>query len=170
MNVARLMIIAMMLVITGNAVGRYLFALPIYGANELITDLIFPSLIFFSMSYVLATGGHVRVDLWWRRFGRGLQSVLHAVFDVAMIAMWIGITYMTAAHAYTAFSEGQRSIGTFGIPPVLTYGAVALGSGLMTLRLVQHFIFVCGVWLTRSELTQDPFEENEDEEVELIHA
>ena len=160
MNIARAMLIAMMLVITANAAGRYLLALPVYGANELITDLIFPVLIFFSMSYVLVTGGHVRVELWWRHFGQRTQTVLHVVFDLAMIAMWIGITYMTGTHAYTAFAEGQQSIGTFGVPPALTYGAVAVGSGLMALRLIQHFIFVCGRQLTGSEgqVVPDPFD------------
>ncbi len=105
------LILILMLVITVDVVGRFVFNSPLPGGVE-ISSLLFVWVIFLPLAYVLFEGNHVRLTLLLLRFpqqGRSIAELINAVlslffFGFLMYAGW------------TQFLESFRIAETMAAP------------------------------------------------------
>jgi TRAP-type mannitol/chloroaromatic compound transport system permease small subunit len=110
--------LAMVIVTFSVVVLRYLFDLGSIALQESITTM--HALVFMlGAAYTLRHEGHVRVDIFYRRFGeRGrawvdLLGVLLLLLPVTLFIIWISWEYVAASWSLL---EGSRETG--GLPGV----------------------------------------------------
>src|SRR3546814_130829 len=109
---------------------RYLCDHPLEGTTAIITQLLFPALVFLSLAHVAERDGHVRVELIWTKLKGSFGDVVVIVFSLAIAAFWGIIAYKAGLRAYDAYVLNQRPIGAVGIPLAVSYGVVCLGSAV----------------------------------------
>ncbi len=122
-------LVGMLIVSGGDIIGRTLFDSPIEGSSNIVSELLFPACVFFSLPYLASIAGHIRVDFADKWLAPVEKPV--AILFAVLIALFLGaIAWQAGARAYEAYVLNQRPIGAFGIPAALSYGVVALGSGV----------------------------------------
>src|SRR3546814_892537 len=122
-------LVGMLFVSGGDIIGRTLFDSPIEGSSNIISELLFPTCVFFSLPYLASISGHIRVDFADKWLGRG-RKPLAVLFAVLIALFWAAVAMQAGLRAYEAFLLNQRPIGAFGIPAAWSYSVVALGTGL----------------------------------------
>src|SRR5262245_60802634 len=75
--VAAVATLAMMLLTTADAAGRYLFNRPILAAYELTTNYLMVAVVFLAMPYAYRQGANVRVTFLVERLGHTARLVIH---------------------------------------------------------------------------------------------
>src|SRR5690606_37306016 len=107
---------------------------------EFTEDYLMVSLVFLTLSYVYAVGGHVRVTLFerllpsrfdavWRRFHKAMAFVLFAV---------IAIKGWEAAVEAHRFNEMSNSLLAYPLAPALML--VPVGSAMLCLRILLSIV------------------------------
>ena len=129
-NLARLALLAMLLLTVVDIGGRFLFRVPVEGATSIITDLLFPALVFLALGNVAEHDAHVRVELLWSRLRGGFGTGVVVVFALAIAAFWTVVAYQAGMRAHEGYVLNQRPIGVVGIPMAVSYGVVAVGSAV----------------------------------------
>src|SRR3546814_16843388 len=81
-NLARLALLAMLFLTVLDIGGRYLFDHPLEGTTAIITQLLFPALVFLSLAPVAERDGHVRVELIWTKLKGSFGDVVVIVFSL----------------------------------------------------------------------------------------
>lgn len=95
--------LAIVVLMATNVLLRYAFSLGSVWAQELEWHLLAPAVL-FGMTYALMKGDHVRVDVFYARFGaRGQAAVdlLSAVLAVAMAALVIRYSIPYVQQSYS---------------------------------------------------------------------
>lgn len=133
-QIAALSMLALVLLVAGNVLGRYLFGLGSVALQEAEWHLMaFVALM--GMSYGLNQGGEVRVDLAYARFGPRLRGAIDLISwlmlaGVAGMIGWLSLDYVAAAR-----SIGEGSPDPGGLPARwLLKALLPLGFGLLTLQ------------------------------------
>ena len=129
----------MMLVVTTDVLGRYLFSRPLPGAFDTI-ELMMVILVFFSLAYCAALEGHVRVDVFHSRLNKRNQAILDSVTFAAGAFIIALICWRLAARAWGIVLEppGPRTL-MLQIPHWPFLFVAAVGSLLFCLELIIHF-------------------------------
>lgn len=125
---ARIALLGILVLTVLDVGGRYLFDLPFEGATSIITDLLFPAVVFLSLAYVADIDGHVRVELVWSALKGPWKRALVVLFAIGLIAFWGAVAYLAGLRAYEAYLLDQRPIASVGIPLAVSYGVVCIGS------------------------------------------
>lgn len=97
--------LALVLVVAGNVLGRYLFGLGSVAAQELEWHLMAVAAL-FGMSYGLNQGGEVRVDVLFAHFRPGVQALIDLIAAIMLLAI-----SLYGIELSIAFVEQSRSIG-----------------------------------------------------------
>lgn len=133
--VAQLSIFLMMLVITAEAAMRYTgFSLP--GTHIIIETYLMTVLTFFSMSYVMKMGGHIKLDFFIHRFPKRLIEVLDIIYCLLAAVIIFIIAYTAMNTTIDAYVNGYYSQGAIPWPTWTRWIGVSIGSYLFTIRLV----------------------------------
>jgi TRAP-type C4-dicarboxylate transport system permease small subunit len=127
-NLSRLALLGILGLTVVDVGGRYLFNQPFEGTTTIITDLLFPAVVFLSLAYVAEIDGHVRVELIWAALRRRPKRALEIVFAVAIVVFWGVVAYLAGERAHEAYVLDQRPISSVGVPIALSYAVVCLGS------------------------------------------
>lgn len=129
---------ALMVVMAGNVVLRYLFATGTVWAQELEWHLMVP-ICLFGMVYALSHGDHVRVDILYANFGpRGRHAV--DVF-AALVGMVFGVAVIWLSQRYVgqSWTIGEGSANPGGIPHrYLLKALIPIGFALYVLQSFGH--------------------------------
>ncbi|MBK1698540.1 TRAP transporter small permease subunit [Rhodovibrio salinarum] len=96
------LMLALVLLVAGNVLGRYLLGFSSVAAQELEWHLLVP-IALLGMAYGIRRGGHVRVDVFYEHFGARKQAavdLLTAVLTVllAVVAIQLSIPYVEQAY------------------------------------------------------------------------
>jgi TRAP-type C4-dicarboxylate transport system permease small subunit len=137
---AKLSIFIMMLVIALNAIFRYFFNSPIQGVYEFTEKYLMVSAIFLSLSYVFKLDGHIRVDAFFDKFPKKIQSILDIVFMLIGAVLMFVIFYQGMIFTYKAWVNNDISTGVIAWPLWLSYIWIPIGGFVFTLRLLLNVI------------------------------
>ncbi|MCC5858845.1 MAG: TRAP transporter small permease [Ectothiorhodospiraceae bacterium] len=125
---------ALMLLTTGDVLGRFLFNMPIVGTVEL-TQLMLAALVFLALPVVSWREGHIAVDLVDTIFPRGLIWVRQLLVNgFSAVALWV-VARRSWALGERAIDWGDRTqflhlpVGYFiyGMSILLAISAVLCG-------------------------------------------
>jgi TRAP-type C4-dicarboxylate transport system permease small subunit len=132
---ACLALFALMILTTADAFLRYLFNAPITGAQELADEFLMPAIIYFAMTYVYSSGGHIRINIVSDQLPERVQRACLCLWDAIAAFMMGLIAY--GVWTRTVDSYRFREYSTSPLDYLLTpsYAIVAIGATLMALRL-----------------------------------
>ena len=141
LTVAQVALFAMMLSISTDAAGRYLFDRPLQGSYE-VTSLYFMVMLgFLGMPAVHARGGHIRLDMLHRLLARvpwRLTERLNALLAGAVFAFF---AWHTAGEALEKFVNRDTTFGAVQLPLYWSYVWVPAGCALLALRLLLEIVW-----------------------------
>jgi TRAP-type mannitol/chloroaromatic compound transport system permease small subunit len=113
--IAAVATLLMILAITANVVARYAFHTGAVWLQELEWHLLAP-IALFGVSYALATGDHVRVDMLYERFPPGVRNVLDLLAALVGLAVCILFVKFSLPFVERAWMLGEGSPDPGGLP------------------------------------------------------
>lgn len=143
--VAIALLAIMMLIITMDAGGRYLFAAPVFGTHEFVEFYLMVGVVFLGIAQLQARRGHVAVSFVSRNFPRPVRRLLEAAFLAATLAAVTGIGWMAVEQVSTNLIR-DRVIATpfpFSQVPMPVWPSwvlVAAGVILLWLRMALQLL------------------------------
>ncbi len=127
---------AIMVIVVADVVGRYALNMPLEWVYDLISRYLMALLFFFSISWALAHGEHVRV-LYFRQFiPRWLRRALDSLGALAAAGVF-GMIFIAGSSRFVSdWVTGDAFSGAIFWPNWIASVMVPLGIGLMVIRLV----------------------------------
>jgi len=135
-GVSKMSLFVMMILISLDTAGRYFFNSPFHGTLEVTEMYLMGAVVFLGMSYTLRNGGHISINLVARRFNRRVRVYLDFIFNTLSLLLFGIIAYRSAAVTFHAFINNEVTMGIVEWPVSLSWLLVALGTVLLTLRLL----------------------------------
>ena len=135
MSVAVLAMLSMMIGISTDALGRYLFGAPLPGNFEFVTYFAMVALAFMGQARTYTQNAHVRLDIMSGLLDR-IPFQLSARLNTLLAAIVFGVITWYAGHDALEKIEARET--TFGIvqfPLYLSFIWFPLGCLLITVRL-----------------------------------
>lgn len=140
MAIATLGLVAMMLSISADAIGRYAFNSPFRGNLELTSLYFMVILVFATLSQNYAMNVHVRLDivsnLLKARMGRNYARMIALI----CLPVFAYFAWYAGHEALDKFIDRETRMGAIPFPIYLSYVWVALGAITLTLRFVLDII------------------------------
>lgn len=139
-QIASWLTLALVLVMSGNVLLRYLFSIGSVASQELEWHLLSP-IVLLGMSYALLRDGHLRVDLLYVKFSartRALVDLAAACIGVLFAAFVIQLS-RNYIHQSWSILEGSPDPG--GLPyRFLLKGFIPLGFSILLLHFIAEAI------------------------------
>lgn len=128
------------LVVATNVVLRYLFKLGPVSLQELEWHLMSP-IALIGMSYAMRHRDHVRVDIFFDKFGRRMQVAVDLAASLLTIIVSVVIIKLSLNFVYQAYVMGEGSPDPGGLPyRFLLRSFIPLGFFLLTLQAIAQAI------------------------------
>lgn len=131
--IAAVFVFLLMLVISADVLGRYVFNQPLQGAYELSESLLV-FVVFMGFAYTQHEKGNIRVQMVSSRLPARWRPLLDFLAHALGLAIFALITYETGRHAGAAWLEGERSAGIVHVPLYPARFAVAVGCFFLSLQ------------------------------------
>jgi TRAP-type mannitol/chloroaromatic compound transport system permease small subunit len=114
-----------------NVLLRYVFRIGPVALQELEWHLMSP-IALLGMSYALRHGDHVRVDIFYERFGRRLREAVDLAAALAAIGISAVLIKLSLGFVEQAYALGEGSPDPGGLPHrFLLRGFIPLGFALL---------------------------------------
>jgi TRAP-type C4-dicarboxylate transport system permease small subunit len=133
--------VLMMLHVTADVIGRYVFNAPLVGTIEIVSAYYMAGLAFLPLALITRERGHIIVELfttWMSRRGRTLLDAIVAVLSLVYVVMFTWQTVLIAIDK-TGIREA-REAGTGFIPIWQSRWVVPVGFGLMAVYLLIYIV------------------------------
>lgn len=153
---AMVALFVMMILTTGNAVGRYLYNEPIAGTYEFTELYLMPMAIFLTAAHLQREGGNINVDIIYDRLPETAQTVIDLVGRVLAVVIFVLIAYKAGDEFWIGFINGRVTIGVVAFPLYLSWFVMAVGLLALAVRLLVQI--GSDVWELR-ELTSPTVDE-----------
>ncbi len=126
--------LGMVVLVAINVILRYLFRIGPVSLQELEWHLMSP-IALIGMSYALRHGDHVRVDIFFERFGRTLQEFIDLMAAIVTVIIAIIIIKLSLGFVYQAYVIGEGSPDPGGLPHrFLLRAFIPLGFALLAVQ------------------------------------
>ena len=137
-------ILAIVLLIVSNVLGRYFFDLRFDFAVDVSWQL-YGMLIMLGASYSLAKGTHIRTDIYWKRFSDRTKALIDLGGYCLFFPTFGILTYIAAVDMWKSILIDERSSATMA---QLVIWPLKIGITLgLVLLLYQAVIEVRKLWL-----------------------
>jgi TRAP-type mannitol/chloroaromatic compound transport system permease small subunit len=139
--------VALVLLVAWNVLARYALGLSTVASQEMEWHLLAVGAL-FGMSYGLAQGGEVRVDVFYDRFGPRGQAAVDLLTAVLKTAIALIVVRLSASYVAQSYAIGEGSPDPGGLPhrwilkaaiPV-AFVLLAVQGAAMTLRALARLI------------------------------
>lgn len=107
--------LALVLVMAGNVVARYLFHVGSVATQELEWHLMAP-LTLLCIAYAIKHDGHVRVDVFYSRLPRAAQRFVDLFSAVCALALAVLIIKISIPYVMQSYRIGEGSPDPGGLP------------------------------------------------------
>ena len=138
LSVAALSIVVMMLIVSWDAVSRYLLHAPLVWSFEIITYYLLGISLYMAVSATFKDGDHVNIDLFRVFFAPWVRARLDAAWCLLSAGAFAIMVYGAVKQSLRALERGTFMPGYIMWPAWITYAIIALGLAVLTLRLVLH--------------------------------
>jgi TRAP-type mannitol/chloroaromatic compound transport system permease small subunit len=106
---------ALVCVMAGNVLLRYVFNTGSVWAQELEWHLMAP-ICLFGMSYALAHGEHVRVDVLFAKYSAKKKLMVEIVSALLGLAVCVAVVWLSRRYVGQSFGQNEGSVNPGGIP------------------------------------------------------
>ena len=128
--------LALVLVVGGNVLLRYLFNSGSVAMQELEWHLVSP-IALMGMAYGMRHGGHVRVDFLYERLGPRAQAIIDLFSAVLMVILGGTLIWFSIPYVEQSIMMGEGSPDPGGLPyRFLLKAFIPIGFGLMLLQAI----------------------------------
>ncbi len=122
--------------INADILMRLILDTPVEIQFELTEIYLMPMLAVLPLARVYRKGGHLALEIISEdAFGRA-SPVIHRVILAVAAAFFAAVTWKSGQFALHAFQRGDVEWGAVDWPLGWAYGAIPLGCGVLTLRLI----------------------------------
>ena len=156
MVIGCLMLFALMFVVVGDVVLRYLFNAPLQWSYEVISSYLMPGLFFFAASHTLKAHAHVAVDIVHNYVSRRTRYVLEALISLLATPVFAFCTIVSAQHTLEDIATAATSTSGLALPTWTISLMLPIGFGLLTLRLSINAIGYIATLVSGREVTALP--------------
>lgn len=127
-------LMVMMVLVSADVLGRYIFNSPLPGTNELV-EFLMVGLFYFTVSHAQALRTHIRVEFLLTYFSPRLQIKLDILCHLLGLLIFALIAWQSGRAAFQAWKLGETTFGVILFPLFPSKIIVPLGSFLFCLRL-----------------------------------
>lgn len=139
-QVAALAMLAIMLVVVADVLGRYVFSTPLFFSYDLISMYLMVILFFFALSDTLHKHGHIAIDIFHDVIPKRLRFSAEAVgYGLSAIVIAL-IAWRLSERTATAYANDEVTATTVPWPLWLSNLPAALGSWVLAVRCVYRAI------------------------------
>lgn len=131
---------AMMVIITFDAMGRYIFNSPITGAYELVEKFIMPAVVFLALNYSYKDNQQISIEVLYDKSKGIIRLLLDVIKLLVMILIMAIITYQGMHLTIEAFIDKRMDFGSLPIHLYWAYIWIPIGAGIMTIRLIVDLV------------------------------
>ena len=131
-------LIAVMVIVCANVIGRSFFETPVKGTVDIVS-LLGAIVIAWAIAYTQVVKGHIRVDILVQRLPHRIQYIVDSVIDLIGLALFALISWQTIIFAKVNFEVGELS-EVLKIPITPFASVVAIGCIAITLVLLIDLI------------------------------
>ena len=139
-TIAAVFMFAIMMIVFGDVIMRYVFNKPFSWAYDLISMYLMAGVFFLVLSEAYTTRAHVSVDILQQKFSPPMIRLSEIVTCVVGITVFSLITYLGFLRTVDSFQSADVMAGAIPWPMWPSIGMVPFGAGLITLRLTAHLI------------------------------
>ncbi len=126
--------LACILINVANVIGRYVFAQPIFWAEEVLVFIIIWA-IFLASATIMYRGEHLNMDLFYA----AMKGRLKRIVNIAIVVLFVICASLVVVQSYKVVSlylnGGGVSVAA-GVPMVVPHAAILVGFALMILALL----------------------------------
>ncbi len=135
-HVAVLSIFIMMLLTTADAIGRYLFSLPIAGAYEFTEKFLMIIAVYLGASYTYRGGSTIRITLLFDRLPRKVKMVLSYFAQVFSICYGFLLVVPAVLSVLRVYDQ-KITLSSPPLPLWVPFTAIPIGLLLMSLFMLR---------------------------------
>jgi TRAP-type C4-dicarboxylate transport system permease small subunit len=117
-----------------NVIGRYVFAQPIFWAEEVLVFIVVWA-IFLAATTIVYRGEHLNMDLFYAAMKRPLKRVVNTLVVVLFIGC-AGIVVVQSSKVVWLYLHGGGVSVAAGVPMIVPHAAILVGFSLMILALI----------------------------------
>lgn len=137
-HIAALCVVAIMLIVSVDALARYLLHSPLPWAFDLIAYYLLIAALYFALSATFQSGDHISIDLFRNLMSQRFRNVVDIAWGLMAAVAFALITLGAWEEMYSAYSNRQFLPGYFAWPAWASYPPIVIGSGILVLRLLNH--------------------------------
>jgi len=132
--------LAIVVLVAFNVILRYLFRVGPVWMQEMEWHLISP-IALIGMSYAMRHDEHVRVDMFYEKFGTKTRAWVDFAAALTTLAVAVIIAKLSLGMVEQSFTSGETSTDPGGLPyRYLLKGFIPLGFALLAVQAVAHGI------------------------------
>ncbi|MBA7639663.1 hypothetical protein ES703_47323 [subsurface metagenome] len=130
-----IILVGMMLLVTSDVIGRFLFNSPIHGTMEVI-EFMMIGLLYFTLAHTQAIKAHINVELLTSRFSPRARLICEIITYFVGLIVFALITWQGAASAAEAWRIGEITFGVIEFPIFPAKVLIPIGSFIFCLRFI----------------------------------
>jgi len=127
-----------MILTTIDAVGRYVFHLPVRGAYEIIQDYLMVIAVFFGICYAYRGGGFISVDFLVDRMPRKIKITLNYFSQVCCILLSVIFVWAAIKRCLRAIDLVENTPQLWNLPLWPSYAVIPVGLFFATIVMIVH--------------------------------
>jgi len=149
-SVAALFVFVIMAVVAVDVGMRYFLNAPLSWSYDLISMYLMVGIFFFALSDAAQHNHHISVDILFQYIPVSLRRIFQIIGYVVAIPFFMAIFWLGARQAVGRFQAGDVVSGAIAWPTWPPSAMVALGAGLIVIRLVFRVIALAAAVATGS--------------------
>lgn len=134
-TVSAVFILLTMTVVAADVVMRYLFNAPLAWSFDVVSMYLLTGGFFLALPSSYEQGSHVRVDILVHRYPRAFRRACEMVSCACGMFVLGAIAFVAYQRTVVSFVNGDAVVGLFAWPTWPSTAFVAVGAGLLALRL-----------------------------------
>lgn len=137
-RLAALCIVVIMLIVSTDAIARYLLRAPLPWAFDLISYYLLIAAIYFAISATFRTGDHISIDLFRSLMSPRVRNILDIAWCLMAALAFALIAFGAWEEMSRAYQNRQFLPGYFAWPAWASYPPIVFGSAILVVRLLHH--------------------------------
>lgn len=126
-----------------DVIGTQVLKVPVPGPREL-TESTMVLIVFGALAYAQIRRAHIRVELLYLRMGPRTQAVMDVITDLAALLFFSLLLWQAVNEAQYSIQIGEATVGLIRFPLYPARIILAVGTGLVILRLLLDLIIDIG--------------------------